>query len=111
VVIAGVLVEVSSFASVPLAVWERVRMSRPRYRRTWLGLVRVHGVDHPVALGVATTICLGATAAADAGLCALTFAWDTSMRSVGAFGFDHPNSVNARRSAEALDRLHRLKVN
>jgi hypothetical protein len=30
VVIAGVLVEVSSFASGPLAVWERARTSMPR---------------------------------------------------------------------------------
>lgn len=78
---------------------------------TWNGLVRVHGVDHPVALGVATTICLGAAGSADRGLCALAFAWDTSTRSAGAFGADHPNTVNARRSAEALDALHTLKPN
>ena len=78
---------------------------------TWDGLVRVHGADHPVALGVATTMCLGAAAAADVGLCILTFAWDTFIRSEGTFGSDHPNTVNARRSAEALDAHLALKAN
>lgn len=72
---------------------------------TWEGLVRVHGVDHPVTLGVATTLCLGAAATGDHGLCRLTFAWETSTRSDRLFGADHPNSVNARRSAEALEAL------
>lgn len=74
---------------------------------TWEGLVRVHGADHPIALGVATTLCLGAAAAADRRLTSLTFAWDTSARSDRLFGDRHPNSVNARRSAEALDAFHR----
>jgi hypothetical protein len=52
---------------------------------------------------VATTLCLGAATIGDPGLCSLAFAWDTSARSDRTFGADHPNSVNARRSAEALD--------
>jgi DNA-binding SARP family transcriptional activator len=72
---------------------------------TWEGLARVHGVDHPVTLGVATTLCLGAAATADRGLCRLTFAWETSMQSDRIFGPHHPNSVNARRSAEVLEAL------
>jgi hypothetical protein len=77
---------------------------------TWEGLVRVHGVDHPVALAVATTLCLGAASVADHGLCSLIFAWDTSARSDRTFGADHPNSVNARRSAEAMDVLRGMKA-